>query len=84
MKKNIGTTDKIVRTLVAAILIALYFTKTVEGTWGIVALVFSAVLILTSIFSICPPYVLMGVNTHKCCCKDDSKECCSEKKEEKK
>ncbi len=63
MKKNMGSTDKVVRLVIAAILVALYFTGTVTGTLGIVAIVAAAVFTLTSLVSFCPLYPILGINT---------------------
>jgi len=63
MKKNMGSTDRIIRFIVAAIFIALYFTDTVTGIWGIVLLVLAGVFILTSFVSFCPLYAPFGLST---------------------
>jgi hypothetical protein len=65
MKKNKGSADKIFRLIVAAVLVILYFTNTISGTIGIVALVIAAVFALTSVVSFCPLYTLFGINTCK-------------------
>jgi len=65
MKKNMGNTDRIIRILVAAIFAALYFSKTVEGTFGLVLLVLGIVFVLTSVISFCPLYLPFGINTCK-------------------
>jgi hypothetical protein len=65
MKKNVGQIDKVVRVIIALILITLYFMEVVTGTLGIVALVGAAALILTSLFSICGVYALFGISTCK-------------------
>ena len=65
MKKNMGSTDKIIRIIVAAIFAALYFTGTVPGPWGIVLLVLAVVFVLTSFISFCPLYMPFGINTCK-------------------
>jgi hypothetical protein len=65
MKNNMGSTDKIIRIIVAAIFGYLYFTQKVEGTLGIVLLVLGGVFLLTSIISFCPLYTLFGINTCK-------------------
>lgn len=65
MKKNMGTADRIIRLIVAAIFATLYFTQTVTGTLGIVLLVLAGVFILTSIVSFCPLYTLFGIKTCK-------------------
>lgn len=58
-----GGTDRIIRLVVAAIVAVLYFTGTLTGTIGIVALVVAAVFVLTSLVSFCPLYTLIGLNT---------------------
>ncbi|MBL7701623.1 MAG: DUF2892 domain-containing protein [Ferruginibacter sp.] len=63
MKKNMGNADRLVRILLAALFAVLYFTKTVEGTFGIVLLVLGGVFLLTSLISFCPLYPLIGINT---------------------
>ncbi len=63
MKKNMGNADRLVRILLAVVFAVLYFTKTVEGTFGIVLLVLGAVFLLTSLISFCPLYTLIGINT---------------------
>lgn len=63
MKKNMGTTDRAIRVIVAAIVAALYLTGTISGTLGIILLILSAVFVLTSLVSFCPLYTLFGMNT---------------------
>ena len=63
MKKNMGSTDRIIRFILAAIFIVLYFTDTVIGIWGIVLLVLAGVFILTSFVSFCPLYAPFGLST---------------------
>ena len=63
MKKNMGSTDKIIRVLIAAVLAVLYFTGTITGTIAIVALVLAGVFVLTSLVSFCPLYAPFGLNT---------------------
>lgn len=63
MKKNMGATDRILRLLIAAIFVGLYFSETVSGTLGVVLVVFAAVFTLTSLISFCPLYTLFGLST---------------------
>lgn len=63
MKKNMGTADRIIRFLIAAIVGILYFTHMVSGTLGIVLLVLAGVFLLTSLVSICPLYTVFGLST---------------------
>lgn len=62
MKPNMGGADRIIRLVVAAIVAVLYFTGTLTGIIGIVALVVAAVFVLTSLVSFCPLYTLIGLN----------------------
>ena len=63
MKTNMGSIDRITRTLLAAAAITLYATGVVTGTFGIVLMVLSGIFLLTSLVSFCPLYTLMGLNT---------------------
>ncbi|MCW5520636.1 DUF2892 domain-containing protein [Aureitalea sp. L0-47] len=63
MKKNMGTADRIIRVIIAAIVAVLYFTGTISGTLGIVLLVLAGVFVLTSLISFCPLYAPLGIRT---------------------
>jgi hypothetical protein len=63
MKRNMGSADRIVRILIAAVVATLFFTNVISGTLGIVLLVLSAVFVLTSLVSFCPLYTLFGFRT---------------------
>jgi hypothetical protein len=66
MKKNVGNIDKVIRLLLAAVLIILYFfTNAIPGTLGIILLIFAGILILTSLFGICPIFMLFKISTKK-------------------
>jgi hypothetical protein len=65
MKANIGTIDKSVRIILAAIFAGLYFTNIISGTVGIILLVVAAILLLTSFFNFCPIWKLLGISTVK-------------------
>ena len=63
MKKNMGSTDKIIRILIAIVIAALFFTNVISGTLGMVLLVLAGVFVLTSLISFCPLYTLFGMST---------------------
>jgi hypothetical protein len=63
MKKNMGTTDKTIRIILAVVMIILFITETVTGTLGYVLLAAAAIFLLTSFISFCPLYTLLGVNS---------------------
>jgi len=63
LEKNMGTTDRIIRFVLAAIFAILYFTGTVSGTFGIVLLVLAVVFALTALVSVCPIYLAFKLST---------------------
>jgi hypothetical protein len=63
MKKNMGSVDKIIRVLIAALIAVLYYTWTISGTVAIVLLILAVVFLLTSMVSFCPLYKPFGINT---------------------
>jgi hypothetical protein len=63
MKKNMGSADRVIRLLLAAVFAVLYFTGTVTGTLGLVLAILGAVFLLTSLVSFCPLYTLVGLST---------------------
>lgn len=65
MKSNMGSPDRIVRTIIAVAIAALYFTNVITGTLGIVLLAASGIFLLTSLISFCPMYPLFGLSTKK-------------------
>ncbi len=65
MKKNMGSTDRVIRTVVAIIFAALYFTNTITGTAGLVLLALAAVFLFTSFISFCPLYLPFGISSCK-------------------
>ena len=65
MKSNMGSVDKIIRLLIAAVIAVLHFTNVLSGTIGIVLLVLSGIFVLTSFISFCPLYAPFGIKTCK-------------------
>jgi K+-transporting ATPase A subunit len=63
MTKNMGSTDRVIRVLVALCLALLYFTGRVGGTLGIIFLIVAAVFLLTSLMGSCPGYLPLGIST---------------------
>ncbi|MFZ9003156.1 MAG: YgaP family membrane protein [Robiginitalea sp.] len=63
MKKNMGTADRVIRLIIAAVIGVLYYTGTISGTLGIVLLVLAGVFVLTSFISFCPLYIPFGIST---------------------
>ncbi|PQJ75321.1 YgaP family membrane protein [Polaribacter gangjinensis] len=65
MKKNMGSTDKIIRSVIAIVIAVLYFTGTISGTLGLILLIFGGIFLATSFISFCPLYVPFGISTCK-------------------
>jgi Protein of unknown function (DUF2892) len=65
MKKNMGSTDKIIRIATAILIAILYFTNTISGTLALVLGAFAVIFIITSFISFCPLYAPFGISTRK-------------------
>ncbi len=63
MTKNMGSTDRIIRILIALCVALLYFTGRVHGALGIVLLIVAAVFLITSLMGSCPGYLPLGIST---------------------
>lgn len=65
MKKNVSTTDRIIRILAAVLIIALYAMGSISGTLAIILLVVAGIFIVTGFISFCPLYAIFGLSTRK-------------------
>jgi hypothetical protein len=65
MKKNMGTIDRVIRILIALIIVVLYFTHAIAGTLAIILLILAGVFVITSLINFCPLYMALGINTNK-------------------
>ena len=65
MKRNIGTVDKVIRILIAVVVVTLYFANLISGTLAIILLALSAIFVVTSLFSFCPLYLPLTISTRK-------------------
>lgn len=63
MKKNMGNLDRVIRLVIAAVLVALIFAEVVTGALGVVLLVVAGVFTLTSFISFCPLHTLLGFSS---------------------
>lgn len=63
MKSNMGTADRVVRSLVALAIVGLYASGAIGGTAAILLGVLAAVLLLTSLVGWCPAYLPFGIST---------------------
>jgi len=65
MKKNINTTDRIARLILALIIGVLYFTYQIQGTAAIVLGIAAIIIAATALVGFCPLYRLLGILTRK-------------------
>ena len=70
MKKNMGTADRIIRVIIAALVAYLYYAGIISGTVGLILLILGGVFVLTSLVSFCPLYAPFGMST--CAIKEKS------------
>ncbi len=63
MNANVGNTDRIIRIVLGAVLVGLFFV--VAAPWKYVALVAGIVAIATGLMRFCGLYRLLGINTCK-------------------
>lgn len=65
MKKNMGTLDRLIRTLLAILVGVLYYMDIISGTIAIILGILAVVFLLTSLVSTCPLYMPFGLSTRK-------------------
>jgi hypothetical protein len=63
MKKNMGTIDKVIRILLAIVVIVLYINGNITGVAAIILGILAFVFILTSLIGFCPLYVPLKIST---------------------
>lgn len=65
MKKNMGTIDRVIRILLAVIVIILYLTGSITGVAAIILGILALVFIITGLVGFCPLYVPLKISTIK-------------------
>jgi hypothetical protein len=63
MKKNMGVVDRIIRILLAIVVIVLYLTGNITGLAAIILGILAVVFIITSLIGFCPLYVPFKIST---------------------
>ena len=63
MTKNMGTVDRVIRTLAALSIAALYLTNRISGTLAFILGIFALAFLVTSFVSWCPAYLPFGFST---------------------
>lgn len=65
MTKNMSTTDRIVRFVIALAVAILYFTGVISGTLAIILGILAVVFLATSLVGFCPLYATFKLSTIK-------------------
>lgn len=65
MKQNMGSTDRIIRVVLAVAVAVLYFTGLISGTVAIILGILAIVFLLTSVVGFCPLYLPLKLSTKK-------------------
>lgn len=72
MKKNMGLADRVIRIIIALVVVLLFYFQVITGVLGIVLLVAAGIFVLTSLVSFCPLYLPFGLSTK--CTKEKSQD----------
>lgn len=65
MKQNIGSTDSIIRLIIAVIATLLYLFNVIGTVTAIILLAFGTLMFFTSLTKKCPIYNLFGISSCK-------------------
>jgi len=65
MKRNMGAIDRVIRILLAIVIIVLYSNGSITGVAAIILGILALVFILTSLIGFCPLYVPLKISTIK-------------------
>ena len=63
MKRNVGTTDKIVRAVIAVVALVVAGFAGFSSGWGIVLVIVAAIMVATASSGYCPIWSETGINT---------------------
>ncbi len=58
-----GPADRMIRLIISALFVILYFNGIVVGTLGLVLVALAGIFTLTSIVRFCPIYAMLGLRT---------------------
>lgn len=65
MKSNMGSTDRIIRLVIAVVVLILFMSDVITGTLGWILIAIAAIFTLTSMINFCPLYTVLGISTKK-------------------
>lgn len=63
MEKNVGTIDRIIRTVIVAFIAVLYFKGIITGWLALTLIILGCIFLISSIAAVCPLYILLGIRT---------------------
>jgi len=64
-KQNMGTLDRTIRLLLAAVVAVLYLTGNLTGLAAIILGILAVIFVITSFIGFCPLYLPIGLSTRK-------------------
>jgi len=65
MKKNMGTADRVIRTIIAIAIVILFFVGQISGTAAVVLGIVAVLLLVTGLTGVCPAYMAFHFSTKK-------------------
>ena len=65
MKQNMSSLDRIIRTVIAIILLALSLTGVLTGVVATIGIIFAVIFLLTAAVGLCPLYLPFKFSTKK-------------------
>jgi len=65
MKQNMGTIDRVIRVILAILVLVLYLAGSISGTAAIILGIFAVIFVLTSLVGFCPLYGPLGISTKR-------------------
>ncbi|MBN9349412.1 MAG: DUF2892 domain-containing protein [Chitinophagaceae bacterium] len=65
MIANINKPDKIIRILIAVVILVLSLTHVISGGWEIALLIFGAAMLITAFINFCPVYHFLHISTRR-------------------
>lgn len=64
LKKNLGVSDRVIRIVLAVIIVIAYFTGLLTGVVATILIVLAAAIGITGSIGWCPVYLPFGLNTY--------------------
>lgn len=64
MKTNVSRTDRIIRIILGALLLALGLGGVIGGTLGVVFIILGFISVITGLVGFCPLYALLKIKTN--------------------